>query len=281
MVFLNPFIIFLGMVLYIIPYMWPLSFAITMFVYHILLKNRDEHIKRLKILFKQKNIETVSLEKFEMGNSIKVLISYLISFSGFSLIFIKISNQLEKIYSKISSVEDLQNLEYTIPKFDLFLFFIFLFFIWFTYVKLINKIIKDQFYIQNIEIQKGIIEKPTLKYRDSNFVLFLRIITFNLYEWFLLMSLIRETNNFYILDGTYKIKKDIKSEIDIEEEKNIEEDIFEILNPKNFNSKDELLSYVYSELSKLDTVNRIKKMNELLQKNILTKDDIEKIKKMF
>lgn len=281
MVFLNPFIIFLGMILYIIPYMWPLSFAITMFVYHILLKNRDEHIKRLKLLFKQKNIETVSLEKYEIGNSIKVLISYLISFFGFSLIFIKISNQLEKIYSKISSIEDLQNLEYTIPKFDLFLFFIFLFFIWFTYVKLINKIIKDQFYIQNIEIQKGVIEKPTLKYRDPNFVLFLRIITFNLYEWFLLMSLIRETNNFYILDETYKIEKEIKNDNDTKEEKNIEEDISKIFNPENFNSKDELLSYVYSKLSKLDTVNRAKKMDELLQKNILTKEDIEKIKKMF
>ncbi|WGS64534.1 hypothetical protein [Marinitoga aeolica] len=282
MVFLNPFIVIIGMIMYIIPYLWPLSFAITMFVYHILLKNRDEHIKRLKILFKLKNIDLSLLNKFKEENSLKILFGYLISFTGFSLIFIKISNQLEKVYNKISSIEELQNLEYSLPKFDSFLFFLFLFFIWFTYTRLINKIIKDQFYIQNIEIQKNLIDKPILKYRDSNFVMFLRIITFNLYEWFLLISLIKETTSLYIADETYKNIEEItikdKYEKTQEEQK---ETFFELITPDKFNTKEEFLSYVYSELSKLDTVTRLKKMDEMLQKKLLTKEDIEKIKKLF
>ncbi|SHE89112.1 hypothetical protein SAMN02745164_01353 [Marinitoga hydrogenitolerans DSM 16785] len=280
MIFLNPFIVIIGMIIYIIPYLWPLSFAITMFIYHILLKNRDEHIKRLKKLFKAKNIELIALEQIKEGNSLKILFGYLISFAGFSIIFIKISNQLEKFYNQISSVEELQNLEYVLPGFDTFLFFLFLFFIWFTYTKLINKIIKDQFYIQNVEIQKNLIDKPILKYRDSNFVMFLRIITFNLYEWFLLISLIKETNSLYIADGTYKILEENNKNEDIINNKKVDTHSMN-LDPKNFNSKDEFLSYVYLELSKLDTVSRIKKMEELLQKNILTKEEIEKIKKMF
>ncbi|WP_129408200.1 hypothetical protein [Marinitoga lauensis] len=280
MVFLNPFIVIIGMIMYIIPYLWPLSFAITMFIYHILLKNRDEHIKRLKALFKLKDIDLSPLSKFKEENSLKMLFGYLISFTGFSLIFIKISNQLEKVYSQISSIEELQNLEYALPKFDSFLFFLFLFFIWFTYTRLINKIIKDQFYVQNIEIQKNLIDKPILKYRDSNFVMFLRIITFNLYEWFLLISLIKETNSLYIADKTYKNIEEATTKEKYEKMQK-KETFFELPAPDKFNTKEEFLSYVYSELSKLDTVTRLKKIDEMLQKKLLTKEDVEKIKKLF
>ncbi|KLO24932.1 MULTISPECIES: hypothetical protein [unclassified Marinitoga] len=274
MILLNPLIVLVGMIMYIIPYLWPLSFAITMFVYHILLKNRDEHIKRIKILFKTEDLEFFNLKQ---NNSLKILFGYIISFSGFTIIFIKISNQLERFYSNISSVEELKNIEFVLPTFDTFLFFLFLFFIWFTYIKLINRIIKDQFYLQNIEIQKNLIKEPILKYRDANFIMFLRLITFNLYEWFLLISLLKETNSLYKADGTYeinleKMKKEIKQDVS---------DPFENIKQENFNSKEEFLSYLYSEISKLNVQNRLKILEKLLEKNILSKEDAEKIKKLF
>ncbi|OQY10263.1 MAG: hypothetical protein B6I29_01895 [Marinitoga sp. 4572_148] len=282
MVFLNPLVVIIGMIIYIIPYLWPVSFAITMFVYHILLKNRDEHLKRLEIIFKSKKIDIKTIEKIKKDNSLKVLFGYVVSFTGFYIIFIKLSNKIETIYSQISSIEDLQNFENSLPASDTFLFFLFLFLVWFTYTRLISRIIKDQFFIQNIEIQQHIIDSSVLKYRDANFVMFLRIITFNLYEWFLLISLIRETNTLYITDGTYKIENENqKQNYNVEELAEKRESDFEILNPDEFASKEEFLSYLYAQLSKLDGVNRIKRINELLEKNVITKEDVEKIKKLL
>ncbi|GAB6189452.1 hypothetical protein JCM30566_11910 [Marinitoga arctica] len=282
MIFLNPLIVIIGMIIYIIPYLWPVSFAITMFVYHVLLKNRDEHIRRLKYTLENKNIDLSIFDKIKEGNSLKILFSYIVSFAGFYIIFMRISNQIENIYSKISSIEELQTLETPLSTFDTLLFFFFLFLIWFTYTLLINRIIKDQFYLQNIEIQQNIIESPILKYRDSNFVMFLRLITFNLYEWFLLISLIRETNTLYLTDGTYKIESKTQKNNLIKTDEIQEKGFgFKIMKPDEFDSKEEFLSYLYAELSKLDSINRIKKINELLEKHIITKDEVEKIRKFF
>ncbi|KAF2956516.1 hypothetical protein [Marinitoga sp. 38H-ov] len=278
MVILNPLIVIIGMIIYLIPYLWPVSFAITMFVYHILLKNRDEHIKRLKKIFETKGIKNYDFGKIKEKDSLKVLFGYIISFLGFTLIFLKLSNQIEKIYSQITSLEELQNLEYSLPQFDTFLFILFLFFLWVTYINLLNKIIKDQFFIQNMEIINNVIDKPVIKYRDSNFIMFLRIITFNLYEWFLLISLIRETNTLYIKDGTYNIKTEEHLE-----EKNIDNNIDnnEELVENNFETREEYLSYLYSVLSQLNSVKRIKKMEELVSNNKISEEEAEKLKKMF
>jgi hypothetical protein len=281
MIILNPLIVIVGMIIYIIPYLWPVSFAITMFVYHILLKNRDEHIKRLKILFERKGIKNYDFGKIKEGNSLKILFGYIISFLGFTLVFLKLSNQIEEIYSQINTLEDLQNLEYTLPQFDVFLFILFLFFLWFTYINLISRIVKDQFFIQNIEIINNIIDKPVIKYRDSNFVMFLRIITFNLYEWFLLISLIRETNTLYIKDGTFNIKSKNEEKNKEKIVENVEENNVKELNSEEFETRDEYLSYLYSILSQLNNVDRTKKMEELLSKNMISEEEAEKLKKMF
>jgi len=281
MIILNPLIVIVGMIIYIIPYLWPVSFAITMFVYHILLKNRDEHIKRLKILFERKSIKNYDFGKIKEENSLKILFGYIISFLGFTLVFLKLSNQIEEIYSQINTLEDLQNLEYTLPQFDVFLFILFLFFLWFTYINLISRIVKDQFFIQNIEIINNIIDKPVIKYRDSNFVMFLRIITFNLYEWFLLISLIRETNTLYIKDGTFNIKSKNEEKNKEKIVENVEENNVKELNSEEFETRDEYLSYLYSILSQLNNVDRTKKMEELLSKNMISEEEAEKLKKMF
>ncbi|AEX85091.1 hypothetical protein XO10_03315 [Marinitoga sp. 1135] len=284
MILLNPMIVFLGMIMYIIPYLWPLSFAITMFIYHILLKNRDVHVKRIKAYFKNSNIDNEDIKRIKTNNSISYLIAYLLSYLGFTLIFIKISNRFEKLYASVHNIEELKNIDVYIPDSEIFLFVLFLLLLWLTYIKIINRLIRDQFILQNFEIQHNLIDKAPLKYRDANAVVILRIVTFNLYEWFLLLSLIKETNTLYILSETYKKESFENKTIEdnnYEKTTGKKEDIVSEIKKIKFENKNELLSYIFSKISKLDITEKFKILSELKNQDIIDDEDIKKIKKLF
>jgi hypothetical protein len=140
---------------------------------------------------------------------------------------------------------------------------------------MINRIDKDQWQLQESEISNKIVKNRFIKLRDGNVAMLLRIVTLDIYQWFLLFFLLRETTIHYFEDGTATgrylelIKKDEKetqneSSTNDTAEKPAQEDLYEkITNQIKNVGKDERYSTIFSHVT---SISDKKKAEEILEK---------------
>jgi len=122
-------------------------------------------------------------------------IMYIISIVVISLFYSLLARELINI-----PFEEWQTI--SIPNWYFYVFFGFFVLSWVSYATMINRIVKDQWQLQESEISHNLVKNRFIKLRNGNTAMLLRIITLDIYEWLLLFFLIRETTMHYIEDGT-------------------------------------------------------------------------------
>ncbi|BBE30552.1 hypothetical protein OSSY52_06930 [Tepiditoga spiralis] len=275
MILLKPFIILIALIFWYIPYLQFIGMAIILFVYHTLIKNRNEHIKKMKEIYNANNWD-FPIKNIKM--SYIPFILYIISALVIAFLSIDMTNQLIDInpseYSKI--VE-------TYPLWKSITFIISLTVTWISYVFMINGIVKDQWHMQESELHNKIIKSRFIRLREGNVAMIFRIITLNFYEWLLLFNLIRETDMCYIANGT--ASGDYTKYVQIPKEE-IKEDIntlidnlyIKITNEIEKLNEDEKYSKIFSEVTALKKETAKKILQRLFDEEKINKEDYDRIK---
>ncbi|MBL5981273.1 hypothetical protein NAAC61_03910 [Petrotoga sp. 8T1HF07.NaAc.6.1] len=265
MILLRPFIIFITFVLSYIPVLQFVGVALLFFIYHVLIRNRNLHIERMKKVYETNNLSFPDLKE---KNPIIWLVLYMVSFLVLNVFYLYLIQQVGSL-----TFEEMQT--FTLPSWQIYLFLGSFLLSWISYASLINRIDKDQWQLQESEISNKIVKNRFIKLRDGNVVMLLRIVTLDVYQWFLLFFLIRETTIHYFEDGTATgrylelIKREEKESqndtlTDGIAEKPTQEDPYEkIINQIKNMGKDERYSTIFSHVTSIPDK---KKAEEILEK---------------
>jgi hypothetical protein len=149
---------------------------------------------------------------------------------------------------------------------------------WVSYTIMINKIIKDQWILQESEVNNNIVKYRFINLREGNFSMILRILTFNLYEWFLIYMLLRETAMHYIEDGTATgiYKKHI---VHPKKEEVKKTSPFEgLINKIKDLDKEEKYSIIFYEVTNMQSEKAEEILERLLEDDYIDKEEYDKIK---
>lgn len=281
MLLLRPFMVFIAMILFYIPPLQFIGIALLFFIYHVLIKNRNEHIKKMKEVYKVNNWK-FPLEK--EGNPFLWLFVYIGSLIVLFYFSTEVTNEVMAL-----SLEELSL--YNIEKWKSFLIIFSFFTMWVSYTFMINRIIKDQWKLQESELNHNIVNNRIIILREGGIVMLFRVLTLNFYEWFVLFSLLRETALHYFEDGTAtgnyenlisdKIKiKDVAKkeshETDIQE--NSVENIYErIKKDISFLNDNEKYSKIFYEVTSLSNEKAKELLYLLFKDNWISKEEYDKI----
>lgn len=192
MIIVRPFLLLLGFIFQYIPFLQFLGVIILFFTYYTLIRNRNTHIKIMKQVYEANNWQFPDIKE-EVANF--WFIMYIISIVVMSLFYSLLARELINI-----PFEEWQTI--SIPNWYFYVFFGFFVLSWVSYATMINRIVKDQWQLQESEISHNLVKNRFIKLRNGNTAMLLRIITLDIYEWLLLFFLIRETTMHYIEDGT-------------------------------------------------------------------------------
>lgn len=192
MIIVRPFLLLLGFIFQYIPFLQFLGVIILFFTYYALIRNRNTHIKIMKQVYEANNWQFPDIKE-EVANF--WFIMYIISIVVISLFYSLLARELINI-----PFEEWQTI--SIPNWYFYVFFGFFVLSWVSYATMINRIVKDQWQLQESEISHNLVKNRFIKLRNGNTAMLLRIITLDIYEWLLLFFLIRETTMHYIEDGT-------------------------------------------------------------------------------
>jgi len=265
MILLRPFIIFITFVLSYIPVLHFVGLALLFFIYHVLIRNRNLHIERMKKVYQSNNL---SFPDIKEKSPIIWFALYIVSFLVLNVFYLYLIQQVGSL-----TLEEIQT--FALPSWQIYLFLGSFLLSWISYASMINRIDRDQWQLQESEISNKIVKNRFIKLRDGNVVMLLRIITLDVYQWFLLFFLIRETTIHYFEDGTATgrylelIKKDEKetqndASTSGAAEKPAQENLYEkITNQIKNMGEDERYSTIFSHVTSLS--NR-KKAEEILEK---------------
>ncbi|TGG89011.1 hypothetical protein [Geotoga petraea] len=269
MILIRPFLVFIALMLFYIPNLQFIGIAILLYIYHILTKNRNSHIEKMKEVYKANGID------FPIKDSGKKTFVwlYLYIFSLTVLFYMANTLTSEVLALDINQIEQFQ-----VEPWESYLLIGSFVLMWVSYTFMINKIIKDQWILQESEINNNIVKYRFISLREGNFSMLLRILTFNLYEWYLIYMLLRETAMHYIEDGTatgvYKkhIEKPKKEEIK-------KESPFENLINKIKNlDKEEKYSVIFYEVTNMQAEKAEEVLKKLLEENYIDQEEYDKIK---
>ena len=265
MILLRPFIIFITFVLSYIPVLQFVGLALLFFIYHVLIRNRNLHIERMKKVYETNNLTFPDIKE---KSPIIWFILYMVSFLVLNVFYLYLIQQVATL-----TLEEIQT--FTLPSWQIYLFLGSFLLSWISYASMINRIDKDQWQLQESEISNKIVKNRFIKLRDGNVAMLLRIVTLDIYQWFLLFFLLRETTIHYFEDGTATgrylelIKKDEKetqneSSTNDTAEKPAQEDLYEkITNQIKNVGKDERYSTIFSHVT---SISDKKKAEEILEK---------------
>ncbi|RLL87032.1 hypothetical protein CN13_09665 [Petrotoga sp. HKA.pet.4.5] len=265
MILLRPFIIFITFVLSYIPVLQFVGLALLFFIYHVLIRNRNLHIERMKKVYQSNNL---SFPDIKEKSPIIWFALYIVSFLVLNVFYLYLIQQVGSL-----TLEEIQT--FTLPSWQIYLLLGSFILSWISYASMINRIDRDQWQLQESEISNKIVKNRFIKLREGNVVMLLRIITLDIYQWFLLFFLIRETTIHYFEDGTATgrylqlIKKDEKetqsdTSTDVTAAKPEQEDPYEkIINQIKNMGKDERYSTIFSHVT---SISDKKKAEEILEK---------------
>ncbi len=265
MILLRPFIIFITFVLSYIPVLQFVGLALLFFIYHVLIRNRNLHIERMKKVYQSNNL---SFPDIKEKSPIIWFALYMVSFLVLNVFYLYLIQQVGSL-----TLEEIPT--FTLPSWQIYLFLGSFLLSWISYASMINRIDRDQWQLQESEISNKIVKNRFIKLRDGNVVMLLRIITLDVYQWFLLFFLIRETTIHYFEDGTATgrylelIKKDEKETQNETSTKNTtekptQEDPYEkIINQIKNVGKDERYSTIFSHVT---SISDKKKAEDILEK---------------
>ncbi|POZ90032.1 hypothetical protein [Petrotoga sp. SL27] len=265
MILLRPFIIFITFVLSYIPVLQFIGLALLFFIYHVLIRNRNLHIERMKKVYETNNLSFPDLK--ESSPTIWFVL-YMVSFLVLNVFYLYLVQQVGSL-----TFEEMQT--FTLPSWQIYLFLGSFLLSWISYAIMINRIDKDQWQLQESEISNKIVKNRFIKLRDGNVAMLLRIVTLDIYQWFLLFFLLRETTIHYFEDGTATgrylelIKKDDQetqneSSTNDTAEKPAQEDLYEKITHQIKNiGKDERYSTIFSHVT---SISDKKKAEEILEK---------------
>ncbi|POZ87944.1 hypothetical protein [Petrotoga sibirica] len=265
MILLRPFIIFITFVLSYIPVLQFVGLALLFFIYHVLIRNRNLHIERMKKVYQSNNL---SFPDIKEKSPIIWFALYIVSFLVLNVFYLYLIQQVGSL-----TFEEMQT--FALPSWQIYLFLGSFLLSWISYASMINRIDRDQWQLQESEISNKIVKNRFIKLREGNVVMLLRIITLDIYQWFLLFFLIRETTIHYFEDGTATgrylqlIKKDEKetqneTSTDVTAAKPEQEDPYEkIINQIKNMGKDERYSTIFSHVT---SISDKKKAEEILEK---------------
>lgn len=249
MIIIRPLLLFLGFIFQYIPFLQFFGVAILFFTYFALIRNRNTHIKIMKQVYEANNWQFPDIKE-EVANFWFAM--YIISIIVMSLFYSFLAKKLINI-----PFEEWQSI--SIPNWYFYVFFGFFILSWVSYATMINRIVKDQWQLQESEISHNIVKNRFIKLRNGNTAMLLRIITLDIYEWLLLFFLIRETNMHYIEDGTATGKFAIpvssgdlkKTDIEPIQDIKVKEKTLEPAKTKALKErKEENLDEIYNELIK-------------------------------
>jgi len=276
MILLRPFIIFITFFLSYIPVLQFVGLALLFFIYHVLIRNRNLHIERMKKVYQTNNL---SFPDIKEKNPLIWFVLYMVSFLVLNVFYLNLMQQVANL-----TFEEIQT--FTIPNWQIYLFLGSFLLSWISYARMINRIDRDQWQLQESEISHKIVKNRFIKLRDGNVVMLLRIITLDIYQWFLLFFLIRETTIHYFEDGTATgrylalVKKDEKetqnkASTNGNGEKPVQqEDIYEkITNQIKDLSEDEKYSTIFSQVTSLSDKQKAQKILEKLLENGYIKEE--------
>lgn len=274
MILIKPFFVFVALILFYIPNLQFIGVALLFYIYHILIKNRNLHIQKMREVYKLKGID------FPIKNDYKksFIFLYLYIFSLSILFYMTNTLTSELLALDINQIDQFQ-----VETWESFILIASFLLMWFSYAFMINKIIKDQWVLQESEINNNIVKYRFIKLREGNLSMFLRILTFNLYEWFLIYILLRETTMHYIEDGTatglykknlIKPKKEETDEIEKVKETNHFEELLKKIKDLD---KEEKYSIIFYEVTNMEPKEAEEILDKLLKENYIDKEEYDKI----
>lgn len=296
MVLLKPFVVLIALFLFYIPPLRFLGLGLIFFIYHVLIKNRAVHINYMKKIYKEKNLKFPELKKDRI---FLWFILYVISFSIWSMTLYTIANEMYLL--NMDNV--IEQMDFIIPVWQRYLVIISFIAMWITYANLINKLIKDQWILQESEYNNNLIKNRPIKLRDGHMVMLLRFISFNFYEWYLLFILLKEIGIHYLEDKSaysgmkliynnrnqkenYKENNDVKQENIIKREENLNkinselsyQEMIDLI--KNID-ENEKFSIIFSKVTKLKKDKAINLLDKLESKGYISEDEKNKIISFF
>lgn len=279
MILLRPLVIFITFILSYIPILQFIGLALLFFIYHILIRNRNFHIKKMKEVYSSNNLDFPNIKE---KSPLIWLFVYIASFLIINIFYLYLSQQISTL-----SFEELES--FVLPNWQIYLFLGSFIMSWISYATIINRIDKDQWQLQESEITHKIVKNRFIKLRDGNVAMFLRIITLDIYQWFLLFFLLKETTIHYFEDGTatgrytqlIKIQKvegtdqNSQEKFENKEEENLQQKLIEKI--KN-TEENERYSIIFSELTSLNDKQKAKEvLDELYEKNYIKREQYEKL----
>lgn len=279
MILLRPLVIFITFILSYIPILQFIGLALLFFIYHVLIRNRNFHIKKMKEVYSSNNLDFPNIKE---KSPLIWLFVYIASFLIINIFYLYLSQQISTL-----SFEELES--FILPNWQIYLFLGSFIISWISYATIINRIDKDQWQLQESEITHKIVKNRFIKLRDGNVAMFLRIITLDIYQWFLLFFLLRETTIHYFEDGTatgrytqliktQKVEKtdqNSQEKFENKEEENLQQKLIEKI--KN-TEENERYSIIFSELTSLEDKQKAKEvLDELYEKNYIKREQYEKL----
>ncbi|MGM0640119.1 MAG: hypothetical protein ACQESN_01680 [Thermotogota bacterium] len=269
MILIKPFLVFIALILFYIPNLQFIGIAMLLYIYHILIRNRNSHVEKMKEVYKANGIE------FPIKDSGKKTFIWLYLYILSMSVLFYMTNT---ITTEVVSLDINQLEEFQLAPWKSFLVIGSFVSMWITYTFMINKIVKDQWIIQESEINNKIVRYRFINLREGNFSMLLRILTFNLYEWYLIYMLLRETAMHYIEDGTatgiYKKHIIKKKKEEIQKETPYEG----LINKIKDLDKEEKYSIVFYEVTNMNDQEANEMLNKLLKDEYINKEEYEKIK---
>lgn len=270
MLLIRPFLVFIAMILFYIPNLQFLGIAILLYIYHILIRNRNLHMEKMKEVYKARGIE------FPVKDSGKKNFIWLYLYIASMSILFYMTNT---VTSEIISLDINQLEQFQIATWKSALIIGSFVGMWIFYTIMINRIIKDQWIMQESEINNRIVKYRFINLREGNFSMLLRILTFNLYEWFLIYMLLRETAMHYIEDGTatgvYK-KHIVQSNQEIKEEQTSPYDA--LIDKIKDLDKEEKYSIIFYEVTNMQEKEGLEVLDKLFEEEFIDKEEYDKIK---
>jgi len=232
----------------------------------------------MKKVYETNNLSFPDLKE---KNPIIWLVLYMFSFLVLNVFYLYLIQQVGSL-----TLEEIQT--FTLPSWQIYLFLGSFILSWISYASLINRIDKDQWQLQESEISNKIVKNRFIKLRDGNVAMLLRIVTLDIYQWFLLFFLLRETTIHYLEDGTATgrylelIKKDEK-ETQNETSTNDAEDPYEkIINHIKNVGKDERYSTIFSHVTSIPDKNKAEEILEkLLEDGYIEEEEYKKLQQFL
>lgn len=284
MILLRPFIIFITFVLSYIPVLQFVGLALLFFIYHVLIRNRNLHIERMKKVYETNNLTFPDIKE---KSPIIWFVLYIVSFLVLNVFYLYLIQQVGSL-----TFEEMQT--FTLPSWQIYLFLGSFLLSWISYASMINRIDRDQWQLQESEISNKIVKNRFIKLREGNVVMLLRIITLDVYQWFLLFFLIRETTIHYFEDGTATgrylqlVKKDEKETQNETSTKNTtekpaQEDPYEkIINQIKNVGEDERYSTIFSHVTSISDKKKAEEILEkLLEEGYIKEEEYKKLQQFL